>query len=111
MTISSCSASRRYFDRSSLISDRATRFIATPMFRQPGIGFGFRHDGQNQHGLFAHVVKHPNVIADAEAVLGMGEPPQSLDAAPAHFGWLMPQVLFEGVAHRGADVRLEVVQV
>ena len=44
MTISSFSARRRYFDRSSLISDRATFFIAFTMFRKPGVRPGLRHD-------------------------------------------------------------------
>src|SRR4051812_30469485 len=41
----------------------------------------------------------------------MRQPAQSLDAALAHSGWLMPEVLFNRIMHRGADVGLEIAQV
>src|SRR5713101_7900353 len=106
MTISSLSARRRYFDRSSLISDRATCFIAFTMFRKPGISLGFRHNRQDLDHLFCHIVKHPNIVTDTKTVLGMREPSESFDAALARFGWLMPQMRLEGVTNPGAGVRL-----
>src|SRR5262245_42510228 len=109
--MSSVSARRRYFDRSSLISDRATCFIAFTMFRKPGIHFGFRHDSQDLDHPFGYIVKHSKIVTDAKAVLGLRQPAQSLDAASAHLGGLMPQVLLDGITHRGADTRLEIVQV
>ncbi len=81
------------------------------MLCQPGIGLGFRHDGQDLHDRFAHVVKYPDLITDAEAVLRVRDPAQPLDAAAAHLGRLVPQVQFEGVTDRGAGVRREAVQV
>src|SRR5262245_58158132 len=111
MTISSPSASRRYFDRSSVISDRATFFIAFTISRKPGIGVGFRHNRQDLDRYLDHIVKGTNIVTDTKAILGMREPAQSLDAASAHLGWLMPQVLFDGVAHLAPEVRFEFVQV
>src|SRR5713226_2308301 len=84
MMIPSFSAKRRYFDRSSLISERATCFIAFTVFRKPGIGLGFRHNRQDLDHLFGHIVKHPNIVTDTKAILGMRKPSQPLDAAPAH---------------------------
>src|SRR5207245_4491276 len=100
MTICSFSARRRYFDRSSLISDRATCFITFTMFGKPVIGFGFRDNRQDLHRLLSHIVKHPYIATDTKAVLGVREPSQPLDAAFAHFRRLMPQMRFNGVTHR-----------
>src|SRR5262245_25017382 len=111
MTICSFSARRRYFDRSSLISDSAICFIAFSMFFEPGVGFGFRHDCQDLDRLLGHVVEDSNVVSDSKTVLWPGEPSQSLGAALARLGRLMPQMLFDRVAHRGPDIRLEIVQV
>src|SRR6266851_3859740 len=104
MTISSFSDRRRYFDRSSLTSDRATRFIVLSMFREPCVNLGFLHDRQDLDRLFSHIVKHANVVACAKSILRMRQTAQPFDAALAHFGRLMPQMLFDGVTHRGADI-------
>src|SRR5262249_788100 len=111
MTIASVSARRRYLDRSSLISDRATCFIAFTMFPKPSIGLGFRHDGQDLNHLFDHIVIHPNIVADAKAVLGMSQPSKPLDPALARPGWLVPQMLLNAVSHRSAYVALELAQI
>jgi hypothetical protein len=39
------------------------------------------------------------------------QPAQPLDAASAHFGWLMPQMVFDSVTDQRASIRLEIVQV
>src|SRR5437764_1326896 len=84
----SSSARRRYFDRSSLISDRATRFIAFTMFRKPGIGLRFRHNRQDVDHPLGHIVEHPNIVSDAQSILGTRKSSQPLDAALAHLGRL-----------------------
>jgi hypothetical protein len=78
---------------------------------KPGIDRGFRHDRQDLDRFLGHIVKHPNVIADARAILRMQEPAQTLDAALAHFGWLMPQMLLNGITDRITDVGFEIIQV
>ncbi|HZU39082.1 MAG TPA: hypothetical protein VFA18_24365 [Gemmataceae bacterium] len=81
------------------------------MFTKPGIGLGFRHDGRDLHGLLGYIVEHADIVADPQAVLGMGEAAQPLDPAPARFRRLLPEVLFEGIPHGGASIRPEAVQV
>src|SRR5687767_1925880 len=103
ITISSFSARRRYFDKSSLISDRGICFIAFTVFFEPSDGLGFQHDRQDLDYFIGYVVKHSSVITHAKAVLGSGEASQALDAALAGFGRLMPQMLLDGITHRGAN--------
>src|SRR5438132_745161 len=81
------------------------------MFFEPSTGLGLRHDRQNLNRLFCHVVKHSDVVTDSKTVLRSREPSQTLDPALARLGWFMPQVLFDGIAHRGADIRRDINQV
>src|SRR5262245_23903152 len=111
MMISSFSAKRRYFDRSSLISDSAICFITFSMFCKPFVGAGFRDDRQNLYHLSSYIEKDANIITDAQAVLGTREPSKFLDTALAHLGRLMSQMLFNRITHLGSDLRLQIVEV
>jgi len=77
------------------------------MFRKPGIRLGFRHNCQDLHGCFGHIVEHPDIVTDAKAVLGMGVASQPLDAALAHFCGLMAQMLFDANAYDKARTEYE----
>ena len=96
MTTSSRSARRRYFERSSLTSARATArrgraFCVEPRSR-PGLG-DHAHDFD---GRFCNVIEHPDV-ADPRAELRLARPPQPCDPASADLRRFMPELHLNGV--------------
>ena len=113
MTISSSTANRRYFDRSSLISARATALGLVsgwrPLLFEPRLRVGFRDDSEDLDLRFCNVIKHPDV-AHSEAVLGLAQTPESLDAALADLRWCVREVQFEGLLDSGANRHRQVLQ-
>jgi hypothetical protein len=112
MTISSSTANRRYFDRSSLISARATALGLVgwrPLPFEPRLRVGFRDDSEDLDLRFCNVIKHPDV-AHSEAVLGLAQTPESFDAALADLCWVVREVQFEGLLDSGANRHRQVLQ-
>src|SRR4051794_28947815 len=107
MTISSPSASRRYFERSSFTSDSATCFIALTVFLKPGVRLGFRDNRQDLDLVTRDVIEDPDVVTDAQTVLRVGQSAEPLDPALARLGGLVPQVLLHRVSDLRPDVCLE----
>lgn len=113
MTISSWTANRRYFDRSSLICARATALGRVrgwrPLLVEPCLSVGFRDDGEDLDLRFCNVIKHPDV-AHSEPVLGLAQTPESLESALADFGRFVREMQFEGRPDAGANRHREVLQ-
>src|SRR6266446_2760165 len=85
ITISSRSASRRYFERSSLTFARATSRFGNAFFGKPGFRFGFGDDGEDLDRLACDVIEHPDVV-HSEPKLRAAQPPEPLDAALTGLG-------------------------
>ena len=96
--ISSRSASRRYFERSSLIFARATSRFGNPFLDEPGFSLRFGDDGEDLDRLARDVIEHPDVI-HSEPKLRAAQPPEPLDAALTHPSWLMTQMRFECIPY------------
>src|SRR5450755_2313796 len=62
ITISSVSARRRYFERSSFTSESGTVFIALTYLFEPRIRIGFRDDRETLNLLALDVIEYPKVI-------------------------------------------------
>jgi len=58
--ISPPSAKRRYRDKSSFTSARATARVRLPAGLEPLVRFGLRDDGEDFDGRFPDVIKHPD---------------------------------------------------
>src|SRR5437762_11552658 len=87
ITISSSTAIRRYFDRSSLISTRPTALGVVrgcrPLLVEPCLGVGFRDDGEDLDLRFCNVIKHPDVV-HSQAVLRLAQTRKSRGATCGH---------------------------
>jgi hypothetical protein len=59
--ISSPAARRRYFDRASLISGRATARRPCAFFVKPSLRFVLPDDGEDLDRRFRNVIEHPDV--------------------------------------------------
>src|SRR6266478_1131899 len=85
ITISSPTASRKYLDKSSFTSARATSRVTLrwcPLFVEPRLGFGLRDDREDLDLRFCNVIEHPDV-AYSQAVLRLAQTPESLNATLA----------------------------
>jgi hypothetical protein len=100
MTTSSLVARRRYLEKSSFTFAKATVRLGRPFLFEPFPGFALRDDPEDFDGFVRDVIEHPDV-AYPEAELRFCHPPQSLDPAPAHPGWLVSQVGFQRIAELG----------
>src|SRR5438093_13037775 len=98
ITISSRSASRKYFERSSFTFARATSRLRNPFLGEPGFRFRFGHDGEDLDRLVSDVIEHPDVI-HSEPKLRVAQPPEPLDAALTHLGRFLAQMRFQCVPH------------
>ena len=98
ITISSLTASRRYLERSTPPSARATSFapcVGVPCLVEPRLRFGLRDDREDLDLRFCNVIEHPDV-ADAQAVPRLAQTPESLDPTLADFRRLVCQVHVQG---------------
>ena len=97
ITISSSTASRRYFDKSSFISARATSRAALrwrPLLVEPRLGVRFRDDREDLDLRLCNVIEHPDV-SDPQAILRLAHPPEPLDPTLADLCRLVRQVHVE----------------
>jgi hypothetical protein len=94
MTISSSTASRRYLDRLSFTSARATSFAALcrrAFFVEPRLRFGLRDNREDLDLRFSNVIEHPDV-ANPQTVLRLTQAPESLDPTLADLRRLVRQM-------------------
>src|SRR5262249_37963785 len=98
ITISSVSARRRTFERSFFTSERGTIFIALPCLSEPCIRIRFRNDAEDSGHRILNAVEDPQVIP-SKPISWKGESPESLDAALADLGPLVPQMDLDRGAH------------
>src|SRR6185503_12342979 len=94
MTISSSTASRRYLERSSFTSARATSFGALcwrAFLIEPRLRFGLRDDREDLDLRFCNVIEHPDV-ANSQTVLRLRQAPESLDPTLADLRRLVRQM-------------------
>jgi len=97
ITISSSTASRRYFERSSLTSARATSFALLgwrTLFVEPGLRFGLRDNCEDLDLRLCNVIEHPDV-ANAQAILRLAQAPEALDPTLADLRRLVRHVYDE----------------
>lgn len=104
--ISSRSASRRYFERSSLIFARATSRFGNPFLDELGFSLRFGDDGEDLDRLARDVIEHPDVI-HSEPKLRAAQPPEPLDAALTYPSWVMTQMRFDCIPYPRPGISLE----
>ncbi len=98
MTISSSAASRKYFEKSSFSSARATSRAGRAFLVEPRLGLLLGDDCKDFDRRFCNVIEHPH-LPDAKSVLWPAESTKPLNAALADSAWFVSQVTFESVAH------------
>lgn len=105
ITISSSTANRRYFERSSFTAARATSLGSfrawRPLLVEPRLRFGFRDDSEDLDFRFCNVIEHPD-IAHAQTVLRLAQAPETFDSTLADFRRLVGQMDFKGFLHARA---------
>src|SRR4051812_12021010 len=97
ITISSSTASRRYFDKSSFISANATVRPALrwrPLLVESRLGVRLRDDRENLDLGLCNVIEHPDV-SDPQAILRLAHPAEPLDPTLADFCRLVRQMYIE----------------
>ena len=101
ITISSCAARRRYFERSSFTSANATAWPWCAVVREPSLRLACGDDGKDLDRRFCNVIEHPDVT-DAQSVLRLAKPAQTLNATLTDLRWLVSEVTVDAVPHEGA---------
>jgi hypothetical protein len=108
ITISSSTASRKYFEKSSFTAARATSLGSLrawrPLLVEPRLCFGFCDDREDLDFGFCNVIEHPD-IADTQTVLRLAQAPKTLDSTLADFRRRVCQMDFKGFRHARANRR------
>src|SRR5213078_1326727 len=103
MRISWDSANRRNLERSSLTSARATWRTGRRVLGKPARRFSFRDDREDLDSFARDVIEHSH-FPHPEAILRLGQAPQTFDPALANPGRLVSQVPFESVPNFGGPL-------